>query len=801
LEQQLTGGDFKAARAEVFRVVGRAEDPGRKSLDARIVEAYRYVDEKGELLFEVVRLKDPKDFRQRKPDGRGGWAWSVRGVRAVLYRLPELLRRRSDVAFIVEGEKDVHALESLGLLATTNPGGAGKWRAEYSEALRGRRCAVLPDNDGPGRKHAAAVAESLLVAGCEIRIAELPKGKDAADWVSAGGTPEALRQLTEAAEVVTPDVLARLRKRWSDGDTGACESGAADARVSQHTRFRLKDDGVYYCAPGGDKKPLRICGRLTVEAITRDSEGTGWGRLLKWKDVEGGEHEWPMPVSLLAGEGSEYRARLLDGGLFITSGRGIGPLLSEYIQTTQTTARALCVSRVGWHGESFVLPGETIGPNGADRVLFQTQHDSENYFGVAGAVEDWREHVGRLCIGNSRLMLAASCAFAGPVLSLMGAESGGVHLVGYTSTGKSTALVVCGSVLGGGGKNGFVQTWNATANGLEATAALHNDLTLPLDEMAQVLPEEAAEIAYLLANGTGKARMSRNVAARRKLTWTLLFLSAGEVTLADHARTTGKRIRGGVEVRLLDIDADAGAGMGLFENLHGAASPDLFARQLKEAARAYYGAPLRAFLRSVVSNRAACEASLRGLRDDFMQRVPEKAGGELSRAAARLALIAGAGELATRAGLTGWPEGAATDAAARCYKDWWTARGTVGGSDTEAAVRDVRRFIEKHGASRFQVIRHPIGEASPDENQVVKDRAGFRRRNDDGETEYWILKEVFRQELCRDFNSKLVARALAERGYLDTQGDTLMKAVRVPEMGWIRAYCVRASILEDRDSA
>jgi putative DNA primase/helicase len=112
-----------------------------------------------------------------------------------------------------------------------------------------------------------------------------------------------------------------------------------------------------------------------------------------------------------------------------------------------------------------------------------------------------------------------------------------------------------------GGRNGFVQSWRATANGLEAIAEHHNDLALFLDELGQMDAREAAETAYLLGNGTGKTRMSRNIGARKKLLWSLLFVSAGEITLADHALTAGKRTKGGAEVRLLNIEADAGAGL------------------------------------------------------------------------------------------------------------------------------------------------------------------------------------------------------------------------------------------------
>jgi len=242
-----------------------------------------------------------------------------------------------------------------------------------------------------------------------------------------------------------------------------------------------------------------------------------------------------MPMSLLGGDGNEYRARLLDGGLFLAPGRKARELLTVYLQSARPETRALCVAQIGWHGDTFVLPGGTIGPEGSEKVLFQTPFEIEHYLNVCGTAGDWRENVGRFCSGNSRLILAASCAFAGPVVHLVGGESGGVHFVGATSKGKTTALLVGGSVLGGGGRNGFVPSWRTTTNGLEAAAQLHNGLTLFLDELAQVDAREAVETAYLLGNGSGKARMSRNVAARKKLSWSLLFVSAGEITLADHA--------------------------------------------------------------------------------------------------------------------------------------------------------------------------------------------------------------------------------------------------------------------------
>jgi uncharacterized protein (DUF927 family) len=453
-----------------------------------------------------------------------------------------------------------------------------------------------------GQKHAASVAADLLRVGCEVRIVEVPKGKDVSDWLGMGGTLEELQTLASGQPLITTEALADWGARWelgTDTETANGDKPGKPNAVPGSSPFRLTDEAVLYLDPDPEKEPLRICGRLEVAALTRDGKGDGWGRLLRWGDSEGRQHEWAMPMSLLAGDGAEYRARLLDGGLFLAPGRKARELITVYLQTMRPEARALCVARVGWHRNNFVLPGATIGSDDEGTVLFQTPFDTDHYLNVSGTVEDWRTNVGRPCSGNSRLILAASCGFTGPVLSLVGSESGGVRFVGATSTGKSTALQVGGSGVGGGGRNGFVQSWRPTANGLEAIAELHNDLTLFLDELAQMDAREAAETAYLLGNGSGKARMSRNTGARKKLSWTLLFVSAGEVTLADHAQTAGKRTRGGAEVRLLNIEADAGAGLGLFEKMHGAQSPDAFARQLKDAARRFYGAPLRTYLDSL----------------------------------------------------------------------------------------------------------------------------------------------------------------------------------------------------------
>ncbi len=164
---------------------------------AKIVKTYDYVDEKGNLLYQNVRY-EPKNFRQRRPDGNGRWIWNLNGTRRVLYHLPELLQApRQDWICITEGEKDVISLSVLDFPATTS-GNASSWRPEFAEFLRGRLVAIFADNDSAGKRYAKTVANSLHGVATEVRIIELDglaKGADITDWIDVHDSlePEALK--------------------------------------------------------------------------------------------------------------------------------------------------------------------------------------------------------------------------------------------------------------------------------------------------------------------------------------------------------------------------------------------------------------------------------------------------------------------------------------------------------------------------------------------------------------------------------------------------------------------------------
>ena len=189
-----------------------------------LVKSYDYTDEAGAVLFQACRFVKPdgsKTFRQRRPDGNGGWDWKLGDTRLVPYRLPEVIEAVSmgRRIFVVEGEKDADALAAEGVPATTNPMGAGKWRDEYSAHFKGADVVVLPDNDDVGRSHAETVAGSLTAAGARVWVVALPgvpeKG-DVSDWLEAGGDFDELDELIGRTRIWTTDPLRRSRWRLDE---------------------------------------------------------------------------------------------------------------------------------------------------------------------------------------------------------------------------------------------------------------------------------------------------------------------------------------------------------------------------------------------------------------------------------------------------------------------------------------------------------------------------------------------------------------------------------------------------------
>ena len=767
-----------------------------------------------------------------------GWRWRGLPAPRPLYGLDRLAARPDAPVLICEGEKaaDAAALLFPEYVATTSPNGANAAGKADWRPLAGRSCVLWPDADAPGTAYAEAVERLAEAAGArcllldlrELRRTpgtdaegrpsfeawepgrELADGWDAADALAEGWTAghmaELQRQLQFLDGCLFVPTPAQRAAALAEADAQASEAGPAGAAAfvphfellakwTEDTQGRRRGPGLYWHGCDRQGEPLApewISDPLHVLACTRDQRGEAWGRLLAFEDREGRRHEWAMPMELLRSDGAELRGELLRLGLIFATGPRARQRLADYIAQERPADFARCVERTGWHDGVFVLPHRTFG-EGAERVLFQAETTAGHAFSERGTLAEWRAHVAAHCIGNSRLLLAVSTGFAALLLGRIGEESGGIHLRGSSSTGKTTALHAAASVYGPPDR--YVQRWRATANGLEAIAVQHSDCLLILDELAQVDPKDAGEAAYLLANGQGKARAGRSGGARARASWRLLFLSAGEISLSEHMRAAGKRAHAGQEIRLADLDADAGRGCGIFENLHGRADGAALSRELTEAAGRYHGTAAPAFLSALLADLAALPGTVEALRRAWLARhLPAGASGQAHRVAGRFALAGIAGELASRYAVTGWPQGAALEAAAVCWRAWLEGRGGPGNAEPAAMLDQVRRFLLAHGEARFADLD------GSDDRRTIVNRAGFRERTPAGGWRYLIPAEGW-PEVCTGFEPKAVAALLAARGCLDTEDGRTTRRERLPGLGRVRCYVVTPALWEGTDDA
>lgn len=581
---------------------------------------------------------------------------------------------------------------------------------------------------------------------------------------------------------VEPDIF---EAEYTELDLDA--DGLEAIRVEEAT-FSSKPGGIYYLERRRREDVfVRICSPIEVIAQTKNADGQNCGYLLEFPDAEGVLHRKAIPARLMAGGGGSYCSELMDQGLRVYGRKG-REFLGQYLNNTKVDVFALSVDRIGWHGDSFVLLDEVFGEQNGQLIVPQGM-PTENSFLQKGNLEEWQAHVGRFCIGNSRLMLAVSAALAGPLLEPLTEESGGLHLVGSSSIGKTTALCVGGSVCGGG-PSGLIKQWRATDNALEGIAAAHCDALLCLDEMGQAEPRVVSKAVYMLANGQGKGRAKGDGQNRKTPAWRSLFLSTGEITLAEKIAEEGRgHAKAGQSVRVVDIPADAGAGLGLFENLHGSESADQFSRQLKSASSDYYGTPLRAFLRKFVADRGNLTQLARGFMNAFMTtNCPDGTDGQVSRVCGRFALVAAAGELGIMLGVLPWTEGEASQAATTCFQAWLGQRGGYGKAELMAGVEQVRAFFRTSGATRFQ----ETGLKGP--QLAISNLAGFRHRRK-SEDVFWVKPDVFRQEVCAGLDVNMVCGELKRMGILLPGSASNTQNVRSPAGRQCKMFVLTAAIL------
>lgn len=583
-------------------------------------------------------------------------------------------------------------------------------------------------------------------------------------------TPAAMREHKAFENGRQRGKKAKPKPTPTPAEKNAAEAAPATAKAdpTKEAGFILDDQGLWYIGSRSTKEgtvylpAVWVCARIRVKWRMRGFDGLGWRFIVEIRDRDGNVREVTLLDSEIGGQDGAWHKAMADAGLRIHPKRR-GELAQFLLMDCDDAERARGVETTGWFGNVFVMPHRTIG-TAPEPVIYQGQ-DRTAAYGESGTPEEWREHVGRLCAGNSRLILCVGSALAATLLPFSSSpEGGGVNLEGNSSIGKTTGLSVACSV--SGPPASYMQSWRNTGSAIEGTAAKHNHRLLCLDEIREASEREIGQTVMMLANGAGKGRMRDTTVMRERLTWLLLWLSTGEHGLLHYMESAGLKPDPGMQVRQLDIPADAGAKHGLFEKLHGHKDARAFAENLRTACDQYHGAVGIAWLEHVAQHLDEIRRDLPGeVARVALDLMPDKSESQVMRAVRRFALLAVAGEYATKWNLTGWKPGESIDGIRKCVQAWIVRRGGAGNLEERRQVERLREFLGKHWSGRFVAWDRAKDSHAPGKDGVV----GLRK--EDGEVwRYYITAEGWR-EIYTGMDPVAAAHTLARLGLLVKAGD------------------------------
>jgi putative DNA primase/helicase len=399
----------------------------------------------------------------------------------------------------------------------------------------------------------------------------------------------------------------------------------------------------------------------------------------------------PVPVSRLINKRQDVISALSNAGYHLITNAAQNSFLNsvqQWVKKEPKEPSFKVATKIGWNGATYVLPDKIFNPRkNVHPQLDELKPEAIAKYRVSkmDSLQDWQQSIGKLCVNNSRLMFAVSLAFTGPILRFVeGVRSGGFQIYGDPETGKSTAAMVAGSVWGCHfqSDNGFLESWNTTANAVEITALAHNDGLLILDETRKagstdrIRAEVVIDVTMRLAEQKEKQRLTNTTPPR---SWRCYFLSTSNYSLAELATKGGVQIDNAVRGRLVDIPLPE-AGRGIYENLHGAPNGRKLTDHLKSQCRTYYGVPIREFISKLLTGLqrgkvGALKVALKKLRHQYLNDLNNELKKRptlvhpLERASARFATVYAAGALAISLGVLNWDRDALRKAILSCQLD------------------------------------------------------------------------------------------------------------------------------------
>jgi len=558
-----------------------------------------------------------------------------------------------------------------------------------------------------------------------------------------------------------------------------------EMKSGNYTRSRV---GIVMDDDNGDS--TKICSYIRCVAHLTCAESGKVMVKVKFKDIQG-QYKY---VSIPRADFNSAKGlidQLVNVGFCVYDMPAVKEFMAELYQYESPKKNNLLVSRTGWHpiakGEpkAFVVNGNTFQPEGSKCNIVLDGGESTQ-LSSKGTIDDWRKNVAALCQGNPRLIFLVSATVSGPLLDILDYHNVGLHIFGQSRAGKTTGLIIAGSVYG---DRQFCSSWYATTNALPETALARNDLVLLLDEISQCPEKAVSAAAYDLMNGKAKSRLGSESKLKLGDNFRVVVLSTGENSLEEHLQQGGIKVKPGQLARLISIPVNYTNGM--FKEIHGSATQGDFAAMLLKNADANYGTAGPEFIGHLVEDqqqlKQALPAQVHDIENKLLVSIKTDEPTALQRSVAKsMAVIACAGELAISYGVFPWSEGDATTAAKVCYKAW-NAFEKSAENERNPAFPVIKQYFQDNHDTFLPLGKYTETGTSNYTHKV------------DGTRGFLVTPAYFEKNLCSKFGKKAGIDALKQRRLLvlsSRGGPTRQVPIpKRPKLGKPSFFVIRSSIL------
>lgn len=555
--------------------------------------------------------------------------------------------------------------------------------------------------------------------------------------------------------------------------------------------YEFRGKSLYGQNKEGELVQLTAETSILILAHMRTPDQNGWSALCEMVDLSGTRKCFALPHSSLVGGGAIAIRELADRGLMICP--DAQKAIIAFLMMSKPNRRMLRAINSGWVEGMlvFVLPHQVIGYKCNEEFIYEPEMRTNipNSIISGGSLDDWRDNIASHLSGNLLLVFGVLAALSGPLLKLVGLDGGGWHVYGHSSRGKTTLLQLIASVWGVGSDpavdaNSYAKRWNVTANAIEALAASFSDMVICLDELGTYSGTDLGRDAYALAGGQGKAAMNSQRNLRTIRTWRGNIFSTGEKSYREGVEQSGRQIKAGQMLRIVDIHID-----NILPSPPDGLSPGDFANMLKQNCSRFYGTAGPALVQGLVDSlEEDHEGTMEGLKETLdaytSQLTPEESTPEQGRVFRRLAALRIAGETAIELGILPLEESEVLDAVEHVRDRWLSENSSI--DDSDRALLRLQNYLVRNHAS-FPSIR--------DQNARSGNVKAFCNTS---QNLYLLTDEQFAAAIGGG-SVKDVLLELRRRNLLVIHEPGRLKIKqKIASAGdrWVRFYAIKSAILE-----